>query len=77
MSRDGYAWWKRRMAYQYEIYDVLRIDHFRGFDSYYAVPYGEATARNGRWRQGPGRRCSRPWRRRWGPSPSLRRTWAT
>lgn len=36
------------------IYNVLRIDHFRGFDSYYAIPYGETTAVNGEWRQGPG-----------------------
>ena len=54
MERDGFAWWVRRIAYQFEIYDVLRIDHFRGFDAYYAIPYGEPTAQNGRWRQGPG-----------------------
>lgn len=77
MSRDGYAWWKRRMAYQYEIYDVLRIDHFRGFDSYYAVPYGEATARNGRWRQGPGPALFQAVEEAGAQGPSLRRTWAT
>ena len=59
MERDGYSWWKRRIAYQCEIYDVLRIDHFRGFDSYYAIPYGAKDARNGRWRQGPGMKLFR------------------
>ena len=54
MADTGYAWWLRRIAYQFRIYDVLRIDHFRGFDAYYAIPYGETTARNGRWRPGPG-----------------------
>ena len=54
MREDGYQWWLERVAFQLEIYDVLRIDHFRGFDSYYAIPYGEATAKNGRWRPGPG-----------------------
>ena len=44
----------RRIAFQLRIYDVLRIDHFRGFDSYYAIPYGAQDARGGRWRPGPG-----------------------
>jgi len=51
---DGYAWWIRRVAHQFEIYDVLRIDHFRGFDEYYAIPCGAKNARNGEWRRGPG-----------------------
>ncbi len=54
MKRDGYRWWLRRIAFQFTIYDTLRIDHFRGFDSYYAIPYGDTTAKNGRWRPGPG-----------------------
>ena len=54
MKRDGYQWWLRRIAFQLKIYDVLRIDHFRAFDAYYAIPYGDDTARNGRWRPGPG-----------------------
>ena len=51
---DGYAWWLKRIAWQFQICDTLRIDHFRGFDSYYAIPYGDATAKNGRWKPGPG-----------------------
>ena len=49
-----YAWWVRRVRHALSIYDILRIDHFRGFDTYWAIPAGEATARNGRWEQGPG-----------------------
>ena len=54
MKEEGYSWWLRRIAFQFTIYDSLRIDHFRGFDSYYAIPYGDKTARNGRWRPSPG-----------------------
>lgn len=54
MKAEGYRWWLRRIAFQFRIYDTLRIDHFRGFDAYYAIPYGDETARNGRWRPGPG-----------------------
>lgn len=54
MKGDGYRWWLRRMDYQFRIYDVLRIDHFRGFDAYFAIPAGDTTARSGRWRPGPG-----------------------
>lgn len=49
-----YAWWMRRIAYCYELYDVVRIDHFRGFDEYYSIPYGDKTAEFGRWEKGPG-----------------------
>ena len=51
---DGYSWWIRRMAAAGKRYDIVRIDHFRGFESYWAVPYGDTTAKNGAWIQGPG-----------------------
>ncbi len=51
---DGYTWWVRRMAAAGARYDVVRIDHFRGFESYWAVPYGDPTARGGKWLKGPG-----------------------
>ena len=51
--RTGYAWWISRVRHALSIYDILRIDHFRGFDTYWAIPAGETTARNGRWEQGP------------------------
>ena len=54
MKEDGYRWWLRRIGFQFRLFDVLRIDHFRGFDEYYAIPFGDKTARNGRWKPGPG-----------------------
>ncbi len=54
MEKDGYSWWIKRIEYLVSVYDVLRIDHFRGFESYFAIPYGDKTAANGRWKQGPG-----------------------
>lgn len=54
MKEQDYNWWVDRIAYQTQIYDMLRIDHFRGFDAYYSIPYGDKTARNGEWKEGPG-----------------------
>ena len=53
-KRTGYAWWIRRVRHALSIYDILRIDHFRGFDTYWAIPAGETTARRGKWENGPG-----------------------
>lgn len=53
-KETGYEWWMRRIAYSFQLYDVVRIDHFRGFDEYYAIPYGDPTAQFGHWEQGPG-----------------------
>ena len=54
MRDDGYGWWIRRMDGARKLFDVIRIDHFRGLESYWAVPYGAETAKEGRWRKGPG-----------------------
>ena len=54
MRTDGYAWWRSRIAQSFRQCDVLRIDHFRAFHSYYAVPYGSPNARNGQWLPGEG-----------------------
>jgi 4-alpha-glucanotransferase len=54
MREDGFGWWIRRIEGISRLYDVIRIDHFRGFESYWAVPAGDDTARNGVWRKGPG-----------------------
>ena len=54
MEEHGFTWWIVRIHYLCHVYDTLRIDHFRGFDAYYAIPYGDATAHNGHWKQGPG-----------------------
>ena len=54
MKADGYSWWTKRISAMAKLYDIVRIDHFRGFDSYYAIPADSPTARIGEWRQGPG-----------------------
>ena len=54
MADTGYDWWIRRLSAAAGMYDVVRFDHFRGFESYWSVPAGDKTARNGRWRKGPG-----------------------
>ena len=54
MKADGYSWWKKRMEFMTELFDGVRIDHFRGFEAYYSIPAGETTARNGKWVKGPG-----------------------
>ena len=53
-KNTGYEWWIKRIEYCFKMYDVVRIDHFRGFDEYYSIPYGDATAVNGHWMPGPG-----------------------
>jgi len=50
----GYHWWVTRMWYSYKLYDVVRIDHFRGFDEYFAIPAGSDSAKDGHWEKGPG-----------------------
>ena len=50
----GYQWWITRLWYCFELYDVVRIDHFRGFDEYFSIPYGSETAVEGHWEKGPG-----------------------
>ena len=52
--QTGYQWWISRLSYCYRLYDVVRIDHFRGFDQYYSIPAGSDTAIGGHWEQGPG-----------------------
>ena len=54
MHDTDYAWWMKRLGSAAKLYDVVRIDHFRGFESYWAVPFGDKTARNGKWVKGPG-----------------------
>ncbi len=54
MKKENYAWWNSRIAKAAQLYDTVRIDHFRAFDTYWAVPFGENTAVNGKWEQGPG-----------------------
>ncbi len=54
MEKNHYKWWIDRIRQSFKIYDVLRIDHFKGFESYWSIPYGDKTAENGEWIKGPG-----------------------
>lgn len=54
MKEDNYSWWVKRLIQSFQLYDKLRLDHFRGFESYWSIPYGSESSRQGRWVQGPG-----------------------
>ncbi len=54
MKERGYDWWEKRIGYQLKLFDILRIDHFRGFAGYYSIPAEDTTAINGMWVEGPG-----------------------
>lgn len=54
MSKTDYKWWVLRMKESFKLYDFVRIDHFRGFESYWEVPFGSSTAASGKWTLGPG-----------------------
>ena len=54
MKKDNYSWWVNRVRHSLKIFDIVRIDHFRGFESYWAVPYGDENAKGGKWVKGPG-----------------------
>lgn len=54
MKNEGYGWWIRRIEGCSKLFDMIRVDHFKGFEQYWSVPYGEETARNGQWIKGPG-----------------------
>ncbi|MCD8347062.1 MAG: 4-alpha-glucanotransferase [Lachnospiraceae bacterium] len=53
-KKTGFAWWLGRLEHCFSLYDVVRVDHFRGFDEYFAIPYEAGTAAGGRWQPGPG-----------------------
>lgn len=54
MKKEKYSWWVNRVKHSLKLFDVLRIDHFRGFAGYYSIPFGSQNAKNGEWRVGPG-----------------------
>lgn len=56
MQQDNFLWWQKRFQSNFKLYDVLRLDHFRGYAGYWSVPYGEPTAINGEWKQTPGKK---------------------
>lgn len=55
----GFGWWIKRLAHCFSLFDVVRIDHFRGFDEYFSIPYGDTTAHGGHWEKGPGMKLFR------------------
>lgn len=56
MKTDGYLWWRRRIEFMLTLFDGVRIDHFRGFESFYSIKAGAKTAKDGKWVKGPGRK---------------------
>ncbi len=71
MARDGYAWWIARFRSALQQVDVVRLDHFRGFEAYWAVPAGSETAINGKWVKGPGSDLFRAVTQALGPMPVI------
>jgi 4-alpha-glucanotransferase/glycosidase len=71
MEKDGYAWWKSRIRRMLDLYDYVRIDHFRGFAGFWEVPAGETTAEKGRWMKGPGKRFFESLRAEFGDLPFI------
>ena len=53
-KKDGYSWWLRRLGAAGKLFDIVRLDHFRGFEAYWSVPFGDETAKGGKWLKGPG-----------------------
>jgi 4-alpha-glucanotransferase len=71
LRATGYRWWIERFRRTFELVDLTRIDHFRGFVSYWAIPAGHKTARRGRWRRGPGAAVFRAVERSLGELPLI------
>lgn len=71
MKEDGYAWWCRRMKAASTLYDVVRLDHFRGFEAYYTIPAGRKNARRGKWEKGPGMELFETFRKKIGDIPII------
>jgi 4-alpha-glucanotransferase len=71
MQADGYAWWRARLAHLMTCFDVIRLDHFRGFEGYWEVPAHEEHAINGQWRAGPGRAFFDALQEQLGPLPLI------
>ena len=70
-KETGYEWWMKRIAYCFQLYDVVRIDHFRGFDEYYSISYGDSTAEFGHWEKGPGYDIFRVMKEKLGDKPVI------
>ena len=71
MAQDGYSWWVGRMRWALDLYDVVRLDHFRGFESFWDVPFGSPTSAAGTWAKGPGMALFDELRRQLGGLPLI------
>lgn len=71
MEKDGFSWWMQRFAQMFEMYDAIRVDHFRGFDAYWEVKAGAPNAIIGRWVKGPGSKLFKAIRDRFGDVPII------
>ena len=71
MEADHFAWWKRRLRYTLTLFDTVRIDHFRGFESFFAVPYGDKDATGGHWIKGPDSALFADWKATFGDLPII------
>ena len=71
LAKDGYGWWMERFQQMFELFDAIRVDHFRGFDAYWEVPASEKTAENGKWVNGPGAKLFRTIRKTLGELPII------
>ena len=71
MKADGYSWWIERFRASFRLFDMLRVDHFRGFEAFWEVPAADKTAQNGRWVQGPGEELFAAVEAKLGPLPIL------
>ncbi|MDP4282312.1 MAG: 4-alpha-glucanotransferase, partial [Bacteroidota bacterium] len=71
MEKDGYSWWIERIQSSLQLYDIIRIDHFRGFAGYWSVPFGEKTAVRGEWIKGPGKKLFEKIRSQLGSIPII------
>ncbi len=70
-EETGYDWWIRRMKNCMKMYDVIRIDHFRGFDEYYSIPAGSKNAKGGKWMKGPGKKLFKAIKKKLGDTPII------
>lgn len=71
LKENGYDWWMKRMEHSFKLYDIIRIDHFRGFDEYYAIPYGREDAVIGSWKKGPGLELFKTMKEKLGDRPVI------
>jgi len=71
VARDGYRWWIERLRRTFELVDLTRLDHFRGFAAFWAIPRGSPDARSGHWLPGPGHAIFRAAERELGPLPVI------